>query len=196
MKLQSAIKIGFLTGLLFFTTHAFSQTDQTMGASDQTVRAMTPEDDTAITNTLKKLIHETVTLSKLNVEVSTSKGVITLKGNVDSDTQVGLLVEHAESIIGVIDVDASQLTVKDSKQPLVDTIITAKIKGLFIREKLFGEKDIAAINTSVETKDGVVYLSGVVDNQQQIDNAIEIIKKSVPEVKKVEYSVKKVTPIN
>jgi len=196
MKLQSAIKIGFLTGLLFFTTHAFSQTDQTTGAYDQTVRAMTPEDDTAITNTLKKLIHETVTLSKLNVEVSTSKGVITLKGNVDSDTQVGLLVEHAESIIGVIDVDASQLTVKDSKQPLVDTIITAKIKGLFIREKLFGEKDIAAINTSVETKDGVVYLSGVVDNQQQIDNAIEIIKKSVPEVKKVEYSVKKVTPIN
>src|SRR5688572_18441396 len=119
MKLQSAIKISFLTGLLFFTTHAFSQTDQNATVTTtQTIKAMTPEDDAAITHTLKKLIHESKTLSKLKVHVSTTKGVVMLEGNVDSDTQASSLIEHAESIIGVSDVDTSKLTVKDGQQPL------------------------------------------------------------------------------
>jgi hyperosmotically inducible protein len=211
--IMNLLKLSFLTGLLLFATQAFSQTDQNNGTSsnaavitpDKTifpannvknVKAQTPEDDAAITKTLKKLISQSKMLSKLQVNISTNKGVVTIEGNIDSDTQASSLVEHAESIIGVSDVDTSKLTVKDSQHPLTDTLITAKIKGLFIREKLFGEKDIAAINTSVETKDGVVYLSGIVDNQQQINNAIAIIKKYVPEVKEVEYSVKKVIPVN
>ena len=101
-------------------------------------------------------------------------------------------VEKADSIVGVADVDTTNLSIKDSKEPLAYMMITAKIKGLLIKEKLFGEKDVAPINTSVETKDGVVYLTGVVNNQAQIDNAISIIKNSVPGVLKVEYNVKKV----
>jgi len=206
---MNLLKISFLTGLVFFiTTQAFAQAndnavvttpDKTVFPANngtETVKAQTPEDDAAITNTVKKLINQSKTLSKLNVNVSTTKGVVMLNGTVDSETQASSLVEHAESVIGVSDVDTSKLTVKDSQHPLTDTYITAKIKGLFIREKLFGEKDIAAINTSVETKDGVVYLSGMVDNKQQINNAIEIIKKYIPEVKSVEYSVKKVTPVD
>jgi hyperosmotically inducible protein len=197
MKIRTAIKVSVLTSLLIFTSQTFAQTDQAnYGNSNTTITAKTPEEDAAVTKTVNKLIRESKTLSKFKIDVSTNKGVVMLSGNVDSDTQAGSLIELAESVIGVSDVDTSKLTVKNSQQPLADTIITAKIKGLFIREKLFGEKDIAAINTSVETKDGVVYLSGVIDNQEQIDNAIEIIKKSVPEVKKVEYSVKKFTPVN
>lgn len=203
---MNILRICFLTGLLFFATNAFSATDSNStitpdksifpNETKANVQAQTPEDDAAITKTLKKMISESKTLSNLGVEVSTTKGVVMLTGTVDSDTQASSLVERAESIVGVSDVDTSKLIVKDSQHPLTDTYITAKIKGLFIREKLFGEKDIAAINTSVETKDGVVYLSGIVDNQQQINNAIEIIKKYIPEVKKVEYSVKKATTNN
>ena len=155
------------------------------------VVAKTPADDAKITQTIKELIAESSTLSKLKVEVVTQKGVVSLTGNVDSKSQASSLVESAESVIGVADVDTSKLTVKDSTHPLADTYTTAKIKGLFIREKLFGGKDIAALNISVETKDGIVYLTGVIDNQAQLDNVIEIIKKNVPEVKKVEYKVDK-----
>ena len=128
--------------------------------------------------------------------MTTTKGLVTIEGEVESNTQVSSLVEHAESIVGVVDVDTSKLTVKGSQDPLTDTITTAKVKGLLIREKLFGEKDVAAINTSVETKDGVVYLSGVMDNKEQINNAIDIIKRNIPEVKKVEYSVSEIKPVN
>ena len=106
------------------------------------------------------------------------------------------LIEYGESIIGVKHVDTSNLKIKDGSQPFADAITTAKIKGLLIREDLFGEKDIASVTTSVETKDGVVYLSGQIDNKDQINNAIEIIKKNIPEVKKVEYNVKVFTPVS
>lgn len=186
MNLRLAIKITLLTGLLIFSSQSFSHI----------VRAKTPKEDAIVTKTVKQLLRQEKIFSEVKIDVSTKKGIVTLSGNVDSDTQASLAVQLAESVIGVADVDTSKLTVKDGKQPFADTYITAKIKGLLIREKLFGENDIAAINTNVETKDGIVYLSGVVDNKKQIDNAISIIKHNVPEVKKIEYSVKTYTPEN
>jgi len=118
-----------------------------------------------------------------------------LSGNVNSDTEASTLVELAQSIVGVREVDASNLNIKESQQPFEDMLTTAKIKGLLIREDIFGTKDIASVNLSVETNNGVVYLSGTVDNKQQIDNAIKLIK-GIAGVKKVEFNVKKITPTN
>jgi len=58
---------------------------------------------------------------------------------------------------------------------------------MFIQQKLFGDKDVAAISIIVETNDGVVSLSGTADNQHQINNAIKIAKsiKGVKEVKSI-----------
>jgi osmotically-inducible protein OsmY len=151
---------------------------------------VTVKGDHAITDSIKHYIRNSKTLSKLPVEVSTKEGVVTLKGTVNADSEASTLIEVSESVGGVKEVN-SELKVKEGTQLVADTIITAKIKGLLIREKLFGEKDIASINTQVETKDGIVYLTGVVDNKDQINNAIEIIKQNIPEVKKVEYNVKK-----
>ena len=117
-----------------------------------------------------------------------------LQGTVDSDTQWSSVIERAESIIGVVDINVNGLMIKDGTQPMADALITAKVKGLLIREELFGEKDVASIDTNIETKDGIVYISGNVDDQAQIDNAIEIIKKALPEVKAVEYHVTKFVP--
>lgn len=187
------VKLCFLSILstAVMTTYAY---DTTIEYIKNNVIAQTPEDDAKITTTIKDLIRKSKTLSKLNVQVSTNQGVVTLTGEVHSASQASSLIETAESVVGVSDVDTSKLTVKGGSQPLTDTYITAKVKGLFIREKLFGAKDIAAMNISVETKDGIVYLTGIIDNKQQIENAIDIIRKNIPEVKKVEYNVKEITP--
>lgn len=166
---------------------------ESSGTTDKIV-ASTPEEDAKITSTLNNLIKNSKTLSGLPVQASTTNGVVTYTGTVDSDSEASMLIETAESIIGVDDVDTSNLKVKDSQQPFTDMVITAKIKGLFIREDLFGEKDIASMSTSVETQNGVVYITGIVDNKQQIQNAINIIKTSVPGVKKVVYNVKNSLP--
>ena len=102
-------------------------------------------------------------------------------------------MEQAQSVVGVKNVNADNLHVKNSDQIFSDMMITAKIKGLFIREEIFGTKDIASVNISVETRNGVVYLTGTVENKEQIKNAIKIVE-GVEGVKKVEYLVSKVAP--
>lgn len=144
--------------------------------------------DPTINSNVKSKISADSSLSGASIDVATSKGVVSLSGNVDTDTQATKATELAESTEGVQDVDTSNLTVKGSQHPLTDAYITSKVKGMFIQQKLFGDKDVAAMTIKVETQDGVVSLSGNADNQDQIDNAIKIAK-AVVGVKDVKSSV-------
>jgi hyperosmotically inducible periplasmic protein len=145
-------------------------------------------DDSVITAKVKSKIMLTKPLSNLNVSVTTSKGVVKLAGEVDSDSQASALVELVESTDGVKDVDTNDLHVRGSNAPLSDSLITAKVKGMFIQKKLFSHNDIAAMTIHVETNNGIVYLSGTATNQEQINNAIHIAK-SIKGVKGVESHV-------
>ncbi|MGE3318227.1 MAG: BON domain-containing protein [Candidatus Berkiella sp.] len=70
-----------------------------------------------------------------------------------------------------------------------DTSITANVKSAFLKEKLFGDADVSAFTISVETKDGVVHLTGTADNQTQSENAVKLAK-GVEGVKDVMNDVK------
>jgi hyperosmotically inducible protein len=50
-----------------------------------------------------------------------------------------------------------------------DTVITTKVKSA-----LLADSDIKGLDVSVETSQGVVSLSGAVNNQTQIDRAAKI----------------------
>jgi hyperosmotically inducible protein len=174
MKLRNILNAFLLGSALLFTGSAFCDT--------------APVKDSVITAKIKSKIALDKSLSVFNVDVTTEHGVVTLSGNVDSDTDASAAIELAQSTDGVSDVEAGKLVVKESKHPFSDTAITAKIKGKYIKEKLFGKKDVAAMAISVETNDGVVSLSGDADSQQQADNAVKIAK-SVSGVKNVESRI-------
>ena len=59
----------------------------------------------------------------------------------------------------------------DSDQPVDDTWITTKVKS-----SLLADSDVAGLDVSVETVNGVVRLSGDVESQAQIDRAVEIAR--------------------
>jgi hyperosmotically inducible protein len=174
MKLRNILNGFVLASFVFLSGNAFCDT--------------TPISDSVITTKIKSKIALDKSLSVFKVDVSTSNGVVTLSGKVDSDTDASAAIELAQSTDGVNDVDAANLVVKESKHPFADTAITAKVKGLFIKEQLFGKKDIAATSISVETVDGVVTLSGNADSQAQADNAVKLAK-SVHGVKSVESRI-------
>jgi len=175
------------------TTHTdYSPFHQAKNPNQYKKITPTAKEDAIITKSIKERIAKSKSLSKAKVIIITNKGIVTITGDVDSDTQAGALIELSESTVGVIDVNADNLKVKASTQPLTDIVITSKVKGLLIREQIFG-KDVASMNMGVETKNGVVYLSGVVNNQQQLQNAIALIQ-GINGVKKVVYTVKKFTP--
>lgn len=123
------------------------------------------------------------------ISVDTNEGVVFLKGNVDFAEQVNKAVEIAGKVEGVKNVDASHLEVQGSSQPLTDTYITAKVKGVFLREKLFGDRTTVDFGIKVETRDGVVYLKGEVDNDNLERSAVSLARQ-VEGVKNVVSNIK------
>jgi hyperosmotically inducible protein len=124
----------------------------------------------------------------LGISVETKEGVVTLTGNTKTEAELASAIELAASTPGVKDVNASGLKVEGSTQPFTDAIITAKVKGTFIREKLFGDKLDSVSTVNVETKQGVVYLSGTLKTADEVQNALKLAQ-TVDGVKRVESAI-------
>ena len=115
-------------------------------------------------------------VSAVNTEVDVADGIVTLKGQADSQAQKDLTGEYAKDIDGVKGVN-NQMTVgetvnqpaqnKDNK--VDDASITAQIKMAFLTHH-----STSAFKTGVETTDGVVTLSGNAANGAAKDMATKV----------------------
>jgi hyperosmotically inducible protein len=137
-----------------------------------------PISDTVITSTIKAKYANNPILSVFDIHVETNLGVVTLSGLVDSDTQYERSIILAENTDGVKKVNSDNLKVKSSTQILSDTMITAKIKGLLLKNKLVNEKEAEANPwpIHIETKNGVVFITGTVANNDQKEQVIKTAK--------------------
>ena len=142
-------------------------------------------DDTVITTKVKEKILMDKSLSSLNFNIETKKGVVSISGKVPTDDEASKAVEIAASTEGVVDVNTAHLNIEKSHFTAADLYITAKIKGTYIKENIFGAKDVPVTDVHVETKNGIVYLTGVVNNAEQKNNA-EALAKTINGVKKVD----------
>lgn len=177
MKITNALILGSAIAFSFSPT-AFGNNAKNATISDST-----------ITSNIQKDYSQDKLLSPFNIKVTTTNGIVNLSGNLDTDMQYQKAITLAESTEGVEDVKVDNLNVKDSKSPISDTYITAKIDGLLLKGATIGDKDVKFTNVDVETTNGVVYLSGMVDNQAQINNIISIAN-SVDGVKSVKSDLK------
>lgn len=144
--------------------------------------------DMVITNKIKQLYSMSPLIKSQDITITTSNKNVVLTGKVMTDQQYEDAVAIAESIDGVNTVNSDGLSIQSSQSPVADTYITAKVKGQFIKEKLFGTKDIEYWPISVETKDGVVYLSGNVDTNIEKQNA-ENLARHVDGVKSINSTI-------
>ncbi len=98
-------------------------------------------------------------LQKLDITVETTDGVVSLIGQLETKAQRDAAIKVAESSTkDVKSVDADNLLVLESSQPIADSWITAKVKSVLLKEKLVNHRNIAGLH--VETTNGTVYLSG------------------------------------
>lgn len=141
--------------------------------TDTTPMATQPmsTDDTTVTNNVKTALSD----YSGTVTVTVTSGIVYLEGQLPSDTDYEKVVTLAESVKGTKDVNVDKLTVKDSTQPLQDTYITGKVKGALIQADIMG-KDIPSWTVSVETKNGTVYLSGTVANEQEKQSIVDVVQ--------------------
>lgn len=142
-------------------------------------------DDATLTTQIKAKLAKDKLINTFNVKVTTVDGKVTLSGNVDNKNQYEKIIEIVESTDGVEDVNADELTVKHTTSALEDSLITGKVQGLLLRNSISTTSSVKFRGVHVETKNGIVYLSGFVDSKDQKENILKLVKpvKGVKDVK-------------
>ena len=147
-------------------------------------------DDGTITTKVKSALLADADVKSFDIKVETRKGEVQLSGFVDNQTQIERAIAVAKGVEGVKSVD-NKMTLKTTDttvgEKIDDGVITTKVKAA-----LLGDSGVKSSDISVVTRDGVVQLSGFVNDQTQIDRATTVAK-GVEGVKNVnnEMSIKK-----
>jgi hyperosmotically inducible periplasmic protein len=121
------------------------------------------------------------------VTVKANDGVVTLTGTVQDKDDRALAEDTVENLPGVVSVD-NQVIVKSDYPEHSDEWIALKIRG-----ELLVKANVSAASTKVDVKDGVVTLTGTVQNRAQKD-LTEIYAKEIDNVKAVRNDLVIVAP--
>ncbi|AOF16268.1 osmotically inducible protein OsmY [Yersinia enterocolitica] len=139
--------------------------------------------DSAATAKVKSALLEEKTLKSTDISVETNHGVVTLTGFVTSQAEAETAVDIAKNVEGVKSV-SDKLHVKDQKSQSVSEYAGDAATTSSIKAKLLADDIVPSRKIKVETTDGVVQLSGNVENKAQAERA-ESIAKAVNGVKSV-----------
>lgn len=153
--------------------------------------------DAGTTTMVKAKLAADSTVKASQINVDTKDKIVTLSGNVDSDQAKAKAVEIARGTTGVRDVvDNLTLPAPQASQnatnppagsstgqtaenapnaplPAGDAAITAEVKS-----NLLADSTVGGLNISVDTKDGVVSLTGSVKNQKEKATAVQIARQT------------------
>ena len=123
-------------------------------------------------------------LSASQTEISAKDGIITLRGVAINTAQKDLATEYAKDIEGVKDVKNEMTVASTVQKP--DTTIGQKAETVgeliddasitaLVKTTLLSHRSTSALNTTVETKDGIVKLGGKAKNAAEKDLASKIV---------------------
>lgn len=141
-------------------------------AAPPTVTLGTQIDDTVITAKIKSALLADPDVKGLDLQVQTRNGNVQLSGFVDSQAQIDQALALARGVAGVVAVEPG-ITLRGptgtSGNMVDDLAVTTRVKTA-----LLAEPAIRSLDISVLTVNGVVQLTGFVDNRDQIDQASAI----------------------
>ena len=135
------------------------------------------------------LFHKNV--SSLHTDVDVREGIAILRGEAESEAQKELTTQYVKEVEGVKDVKNEMVVSNNSKKPnesLGETIDDASITAQ-VKTTLLFHKATSAINTKVETNNGVVTLKGKARNNAEKD----LVSKLVEDIHGVKNVVNKMT---
>ncbi|MEQ1775802.1 MAG: BON domain-containing protein [Burkholderiales bacterium] len=132
-------------------------------------------DDTVVTTKVKSALLGDADIKSFDLKVETRKGLVQLGGYVDNQAQIDRAIAVTRAVAGVKDVENS-ITVKRGDatvgNAVDDGIITAKVKSA-----LLADPNVKSLDIAVVTRKGEIQLSGFVNSQTQMDDAVAIAQK-------------------
>ncbi len=165
-----------LAGVMTITMVACSKAADTSatGAAASNVSMGTEIDDSVVTTRVKTALLDHIDIKGFDIQVETRKGEVMLSGFVANQGQVDQAMTVTKGIEGVKSV-ANKLSLKEGVatvgNQLDDSVITARVKAA-----LLADPSIKGLDISVTTRKGEAQLSGFVDNNGQIDRAVEVAR--------------------
>jgi hyperosmotically inducible periplasmic protein len=131
-------------------------------------------DDSVVTAKVKSALLADPDIKSFDLNVETLKGTVQLSGFVDNQAQIDRAYATTQAVEGVklvqnnVTLKAGETTIGNSVD---DDVITTRIKAA-----LLADPGIKSLDIAVVTRKGAVQLSGFVDSQPQIDQALAIAR--------------------
>ncbi len=163
-----------LAGVMTISMVACNKPADTTGTPAPSITVGTEIDDSVITTRVKSALLDDGDIKSFDLQVETRKGEVMLSGFVDNQTQIDRAVTVTRSIEGVKGID-NKVSLKSGTSSVGDkvddSVITTRVKTA-----LLADANIKSLDITVVTRKSVVQLSGFVNNQGQIDRAVDVAK--------------------
>ena len=161
-----------LAGVMTLFISGCNKPQEATGTPAPSTTVGTEIDDSVVTARVKSALLADPHVKSFDFKVETRKAEVQLSGFVDNLTQIDRAIEVTRAVAGVksvennVNVKGAATTVGNNVD---DGIVTTKVKAALLANASVKSSDIAVL-----TRKGAVQLSGFVDNQSQIDRAIEV----------------------
>jgi hyperosmotically inducible periplasmic protein len=156
-------------------TVACSDRPSTSESVTQSEDARTAVADTAVTAMVKTRLAGDSTVPASDIQVTTNNGVVVLEGTVPSDYVKSTAGSVARSVDGVARVDNNLIIATspdrsaEASRIASDTWITTKVKSMLLADSV-GQ----GLEISVDTRDGVVTLTGALEDENDLEHVKDI----------------------
>jgi hyperosmotically inducible protein len=165
-----------LVVLMALAASACNKAPDTSGTPAPETTVGTVIDDSVVTANVKSALLSDPAIKSLDFKVETRKGDVQLSGFVDNQAQIDRAIALTKAITGVRSVQ-NNVTLKIATSSIGnkvdDSIVTTRVKTALLADISIKSFDIAVV-----TRNGAVQLSGFVNNQSQMDNAVGIAKST------------------
>ena len=137
--------------------------------------------DVGITGTIKAKFAADDVVKASQIEVQTKEGVVTLTGNTDSEEAKNRALELArdtEGVVDVVDMIAARTASGNADAPETDRTLgeTLDDSGITmgVKSRLLEDPQIKGLQIDVDTREGVVFLTGAVRSDEERQKAIQL----------------------
>jgi hyperosmotically inducible periplasmic protein len=161
-----------LAGVMTISMVACSPAADTTDMPASSTSVGTEIDDSVVTTRVKTALLDNIDIKGFDIQVETRKGEVMLSGFVSNQAQIDQAMTLTKGIEGVKSVN-NKLSIKEGSatvgNQIDDSVITAEVKAA-----LLADESIKSLDITVTTHKAEVQLSGFVNNQGQIDRALEV----------------------
>ena len=173
-----AKKLCFLSVVLLSVLPVMMAGGDALAASQVSTSIGTKIDDTVVTTKVKSALLDDPSVKIFDIKVATRKGVVQLSGFVDNQFQIDRAIEAALAVEGVSKVQ-NNINLKSGKATTVGTVVDDSVITTQVKAALLANPNVKSMDITVVTRKGRVQLSGFVNSQSQITQALAVAQQVV-----------------